>query len=100
MLRQITAEKTKGAKTMSNETSPSAESLLAELEQIRKEFGEHSKEAGTCLYQLGLLFIRQANAMDAMKYLGDALYIRRMHYSEEDLKIREIYYALEQCTFM
>lgn len=100
MLRLITAEKTKGAKTMSNETSPSAESLLAELEQIRREFGEHSKEAGTCLYQLGLLFIRQANAMDAMKYLGDALYIRRMHYPEEDLKIREIYYALEQCTFM
>ena len=51
-------------------------------------------------YQMLLLFIRQANAMDAMKYLGDALYIRRMHYPEEDLKIREIYYALEQCTFM
>lgn len=85
---------------MSNEATSSVESLLAELEQIRTEHGENSKEAGTCLYQLGLLCIRQANAMDAMKYLGDALYIRRMHYPEEDLKIREIYYALEQCTFM
>lgn len=78
----------------------SIEELKSQLEELKSTCGPQSEEAGTCLYQLGLACIRQANAMDAMSYLGDALYIRRQYYPEESLRIREIYYALEQCTFM
>lgn len=78
----------------------SIEELKSQLEELKVSHGPQSEEVGTCLYQLGLAYIRQANAMDAMSYLGDALYVRRQHYPEESLRIREIYYALEQCTFM
>lgn len=51
-------------------------------------------------YQKGLDCMHLGNVMDAMSFLGDALYIRRKYYPEDSLRIREIYYALEQCTFM
>ena len=58
------------------------------------------KKIALCHYQKGLYYINHGNAPEAMNHLGDALYLRRQYYSEDALEIREIYYALEQCTFM
>ena len=74
--------------------------LLHNLQLSQEKGGSSQEETATCHYQLGLYYINHGNAMEAMNHLGDALYIRRKYYPEESLRIREIYYALEQCTFM
>lgn len=76
------------------------EVLLNELQLSTQKNGISHEETASCHYRLGLYYINHGNAMEAMNHLGDALYIRRKFYPEESLKIREIYYALEQCTFM
>lgn len=76
------------------------ERLLDNLQLSKEKNGPSHEETATCHYQLGLYYINHGNAMEAMNHLGDALYIRRKYYTEESLRIREIYYALEQCTFM
>ncbi|MDO5410233.1 MAG: 2-dehydropantoate 2-reductase [Lachnospiraceae bacterium] len=74
--------------------------LLDKLHASIEKNGAMHEETAACHYQLGLYYIKHANASDAMSHLGDALYIRRQYYTEDSLRIREIYYALEQCTFM
>ncbi|KIR02137.1 2-dehydropantoate 2-reductase [Lachnospiraceae bacterium TWA4] len=74
--------------------------LLDELNLAKETYGEKTIEVATCHYKLGMYYINHGNVSKAMEHLGDALYIRRGFYKEEDIEIREIYYALEQCTFM
>jgi 2-dehydropantoate 2-reductase len=76
------------------------DSLVENLNHAKENYGEKSKEVATCLYQLGMYSINHGNKMKAMEYLGDSLYIRRDYYTDDDLRIQEIYYALEQTTFM
>lgn len=76
------------------------QALLEDLKLSKEKNGPDHPDTATCHYQLGLYYMNHGNAMEAMSHLGDALYIRRKYFKEEDLKIREIYYALEQCTFM
>ncbi|MCI7099708.1 MAG: hypothetical protein MR966_12575 [Lachnospiraceae bacterium] len=81
-------------------TTASLEALLEALRLSTEKNGADHQDTATCHYQLGLYYINHGDAMEAMSHLGDALYIRRKAYPEDSLRIREIYYALEQCTFM
>lgn len=74
--------------------------LLYNLQLSKEKNGSSHEETAACHYLLGLYYINHGDAMEAMNHLGDALYIRRKYYTEDSLRIREIYYALEQCTFM
>ena len=74
--------------------------LLNQLETCKAQNGSMHEETASLLYQLGLHYMNHGDVMEAMNHLGDALYIRRQFYTEDSLRIREIYYALEQCTFM
>ena len=80
--------------------STSLEALLENLRLSSEKNGPDHQETATCHYRLGLYYINHGDAMEAMSHLGDARYIRRKAYTEDSLRIREIYYALEQCTFM
>ncbi|MDY2628823.1 MAG: hypothetical protein SOW08_11020 [Lachnospiraceae bacterium] len=83
-----------------SQTDTELEGLLDKLKISSETNGPSHEETATCHYQLGLYYINHGDAMEAMSHLGDALYIRRKYYTEDSLRIREIYYALEQCTFM
>ena len=83
-----------------SQTDTELENLLNQLKLFSETNGPSHEETATCHYRLGLYYIDHGNAMEAMSHLGDALYIRRKYYTEDSLRIREIYYALEQCTFM
>lgn len=83
-----------------SQTDAELENLLNQLKLSIETNGASHEETATCHYQLGLYYINHSDAMEAMSHLGDALYIRRKYYTEDSLRIREIYYALEQCTFM
>lgn len=91
---------TKSGTEITNEANSELEQLLCNLQYSKEKNGPSHEETATCHYKLGLYYINHGDAMEAMNHLGDALYIRRHHYPEESLRIREIYYALEQCTFM
>lgn len=79
---------------------PELETLLHNLQLSIEKSGPSQEETAACHYRLGLYYINHGDAMEAMNHLGDALYIRRQYYPEDSIRIREIYYALEQCTFM
>lgn len=83
-----------------SQTDSELQKLLDELKHSKEINGPSHEETASCHYQLGLYYINHGDAMEAMSHLGDALYIRRKYYTEDSLRIREIYYALEQCTFM
>lgn len=74
--------------------------LLNQLETCKEQNGSMHEETASLHYQIGLYYIHHGDAMEAMNHLGDALYIRRNFFGEDSLRIKEIYYALEQCTFM
>lgn len=74
--------------------------LLEEIEHAKKVCGEKSTYAATCYYNLGVYYVNHGNKMGAMNAFGDALYIRKNLFHEDSIYIREIYYGLEQCTFM
>lgn len=78
----------------------SPQPLLDELEEVIAEYGSHSKAEASVRYRLGIYYVNHADAMSAMDHLSVSLYIRRKFYKEEDLRIREIYYALEQSTMI
>jgi 2-dehydropantoate 2-reductase len=88
-------------KQVKNEPAkPELDSLLKNLELAKKNYGVKSKEAATCFYRLGVYFINHGDKMQAMSYFSDALSIRNSYYTDDNLLIREIYYALERTTFM
>lgn len=78
----------------------SMEILKAQWKETVALHGEQSKEAATCLYQIGLYAMNNGDFMEATNALGDALYIRRLYYKEEAAEIWEVLYALQQTTVM
>lgn len=78
----------------------SPQELYDDLEAVIAEYGSQSKAEASVRYRLGIYYINHGDAMSAMDHLSVSLYIRRKFYKEEDLRIREIYYALEQTTMM
>lgn len=74
--------------------------LLENLENSKKAKGEFHPDTATCHYQLGLYYLNAGQGMDATNHLGDALYIRRQHFSEDSPRISELYYALQQSTLL
>lgn len=74
--------------------------LLEEVEHAKKVCGEKSTYLASCYYDLGVYYVNHGEKMKAMEAFGDCLYIRKNIFSEDSIYVREIYYGLEQCTFM
>lgn len=100
MRRDVDACRSTELETFSGYLLQEAPKYGVELPRTAYYYELLKKKIATCHYEQGLYYIHNGNAMEAMNHLGDALYIRRQYYPEESIEIREIYYALEQCTFM
>ena len=87
-------------KIRENTAQSELDSLLQALETAREISGAKSEEVATCYYNLGVYYVNCGQKMKAMEAFGDSLYIRRGFFDEDSIYIKEIYYGLEQCTFM